>query len=91
MIHYSGLSSLFGTVSMLGTELNLQNMIITRPEVRTQKARFESIASFSKHHTTIGILLFKNNEFAKNIINNDNNNLYYNFRYKIINKQYINK
>lgn len=46
MIHYSGLSSLFGTVSMLGTELILQNMIITRPEVRTQKQDLKALQAF---------------------------------------------
>ena len=56
-----GVSSLFGTASVLETELTLpeisQSVIITRPEGRTPKAKSESIASFSKHHATMCIFL----------------------------------
>lgn len=56
-----GVSSLFGTASVLEAELTLpeisQSVIITRPEGRTPKARSESIASFSKHHATMCIFL----------------------------------
>ena len=56
-----GVSSLFGTASVLERELTLpeisQSVIITRPEGRTPKSRDESIASFSKHHATMCIFL----------------------------------
>ncbi|MBE6500191.1 MAG: precorrin-4 C(11)-methyltransferase [Methanobrevibacter thaueri] len=56
-----GVSSLFGTASVLEAELTLpeisQSVIITRPEGRTPKSRSESIASFSKHHATMCIFL----------------------------------
>ena len=56
-----GVSSLFGTASVLEAELTLpeisQSVIITRPEGRTPKPAGESIASFSKHHATMCIFL----------------------------------
>ena len=56
-----GVSSLFGTASVLERELTLpeisQSVIITRPEGRTPKSRDESISSFSKHHATMCIFL----------------------------------
>ena len=56
-----GVSSLFGTASVLEAELTLpeisQSVIITRPEGRTPKPEGESIASFSKHHATMCIFL----------------------------------
>ena len=56
-----GVSSLFGTASVLEAELTLpeisQSVIITRPEGRTPKPDGESIASFSKHHATMCIFL----------------------------------
>lgn len=56
-----GVSSLFGTASVLEKELTLpeisQTVIITRPEGRTPKSKNESIASLSKHHATMCIFL----------------------------------
>ncbi len=56
-----GVSSLFGTASVLETELTLpeisQTVIITRPEGRTPKPRSESISSLSKHQATMCIFL----------------------------------
>ena len=56
-----GVSSLFGTASVLEAELTLpeisQSVIITRPEGRTPKPAGESLASFSKHHATMCIFL----------------------------------
>ena len=56
-----GVSSLFGSASVLEAELTLpeisQSVIITRPEDRTPKPEGESIASFSKHHATMCIFL----------------------------------
>ena len=56
-----GVSSLFGTASVLEAELTLpeisQSVIITRPEGRTPKPKGESLASFSKHHATMCIFL----------------------------------
>ena len=56
-----GVSSVFGTASVLETELTLpeisQSVIITRPEGRTPKPDSESLASFSKHHATMCIFL----------------------------------
>ena len=56
-----GVSSLFGTASVLEAELTLpeisQSVIITRPEGRTPKPDGESISSFSKHHATMCIFL----------------------------------
>ena len=56
-----GVSSLFGTASVLETELTLpeisQSVIITRPEGRTPKPAGESLASFSKHHATMCVFL----------------------------------
>ena len=56
-----GVSSLFGTASVLEAELTLpeisQSVIITRPEGRTPKPEGESLASFSKHHATMCIFL----------------------------------
>ena len=56
-----GVSSLFGTASVLETELTLpeisQTVIITRPEGRTPKPESESIASLSTHHATMCIFL----------------------------------
>ena len=49
-----GVSSLFGSASVLEAELTLpeisQSVIITRPEGRTPKPEGESIASFSKQY-----------------------------------------
>lgn len=56
-----GVSSLFGTASVLEKELTLpeisQTVIITRPEGRTPKSRLESISSLSKHEATMCIFL----------------------------------
>ena len=56
-----GVSSLFGTASVLEAELTIpevsQSVIITRPAGRTPKKESESIASFSKHHATMCIFL----------------------------------
>ena len=56
-----GVSSVFGTASVLERELTLpeisQSVIITRPEGRTPKPEGESLASFSKHHATMCIFL----------------------------------
>ena len=56
-----GVSSLFGTASVLEAELTLpeisQSVIITRPEGRTPKPEGESLSSFSKHHATMCIFL----------------------------------
>ena len=56
-----GVSSLFGSASVLEAELTLpeisQSVIITRPEGRTPKPEGESIASFSMHHATMCIFL----------------------------------
>lgn len=56
-----GVSSLFGTASVLEAELTLpeisQTVIITRPEGRTPKPKEESIASLSKHLATMCIFL----------------------------------
>ena len=56
-----GVSSLFGTASVLETELTLpeisQTVIITRPEGRTPKPNSESISSLAKHHATMCIFL----------------------------------
>lgn len=56
-----GVSSLFGTASVLETELTLpeisQTVIITRPEGRTPKPAAESISSLSRHEATMCIFL----------------------------------
>ena len=56
-----GVSSLFGSASVLETELTLpeisQSVIITRPEGRTPMPDGESLASFSKHHATMCVFL----------------------------------
>lgn len=56
-----GVSSVFGTASVLEAELTLpeisQTVIITRPEGRTPKPPKESIASLSKHEATMCIFL----------------------------------
>lgn len=56
-----GVSSLFGTASVLETELTLpeisQTIIITRPEGRTPKPEKESITSLASHHATMCIFL----------------------------------
>ena len=56
-----GVSSLFGTASVLERELTLpeisQSVIITRPEGRTPMPEKESLASFSRHHATMCIFL----------------------------------
>ena len=56
-----GVSSLFGTASVLEAELTLpeisQTVIITRPEGRTPKPEKESISSLSTHHATMCIFL----------------------------------
>ena len=56
-----GVSSLFGTASVLEAELTIpevsQSVIITRPAGRTPKKELESIKSFSKHNATMCIFL----------------------------------
>ena len=56
-----GVSSLFGSASVLETELTLpeisQSVIITRPEGRTPMPDGESLTSFSKHHATMCVFL----------------------------------
>ena len=56
-----GVSSLFGTASVLEAELTIpevsQSVIITRPAGRTPKKELESIRSFSKHNATMCIFL----------------------------------
>ena len=56
-----GVSSVFGTASVLEKELTLpeisQTVIITRPEGRTPKPKKESISSLSKHEATMCIFL----------------------------------
>lgn len=56
-----GVSSVFGTASVLERELTLpkisQTVIITRPEGRTPKPKEESIASLSRHEATMCIFL----------------------------------
>ena len=56
-----GVSSLFGTASVLEAELTIpevsQSVIITRPAGRTPKKGLESIKSFSKHNATMCIFL----------------------------------
>lgn len=56
-----GVSSLFGTASVLEAELTIpevsQSVIITRPAGRTPKKELESIKSFSKHKATMCIFL----------------------------------
>lgn len=56
-----GVSSLFGTASVLEAELTIpevsQSVIITRPAGRTPKKELESIRSFSKHQATMCIFL----------------------------------
>lgn len=56
-----GVSSVFGTASVLERELTLpeisQTVIITRPEGRTPKPKKESIASLSRHEATMCIFL----------------------------------
>ncbi len=56
-----GVSSLFGTASVLEAELTIpevsQSVIITRPAGRTPKKESESIRSFSKHQATMCIFL----------------------------------
>ena len=56
-----GVSSLFGTASVLEAELTIpevsQSVISTRPAGRTPKKELESIKSFSKHNATMCIFL----------------------------------
>lgn len=56
-----GVSSVFGTASVLEAELTLpeisQSVIITRPEGRTPKPKDESLKSFAAHHATMCIFL----------------------------------
>ncbi|MBQ9025613.1 MAG: precorrin-4 C(11)-methyltransferase [Methanobrevibacter sp.] len=56
-----GVSSLFGTASVLEAELTIpevsQSVIITRPAGRTPTKELESIRSFSKHQATMCIFL----------------------------------
>lgn len=56
-----GVSSVFGTASVLERELTLpeisQTVIITRPEGRTPKPKEESIANLSRHEATMCIFL----------------------------------
>lgn len=56
-----GVSSVFGTASVLERELTLpeisQTVIITRPEGRTPKPKEENIASLSRHEATMCIFL----------------------------------
>ncbi|MCC7554418.1 MAG: precorrin-4 C(11)-methyltransferase [Methanobacteriaceae archaeon] len=56
-----GVSSVFGTASVLEAELTLpeisQTVIITRPEGRTPKPEDESLTSLASHHATMCIFL----------------------------------
>ena len=70
-----GVSSLFGTASVLEAELTLpeisQSVIITRPEGRTPKPEGESLSSFSKHQYCEAIAYSDNGSVFGNWIHDE--------------------